>query len=100
MSVFIRNFQMPEDCDNCRFYNDNYDYPTCDVTGFSRGYNWSPFGQRMSDCPLIEINSVDKTVVRKCDSGFDSKVLAECCRQIKKDVEKLVGVLGVDEDDR
>ena len=55
MSILIKGMSMPEDCDNCRFYNDDYDYPTCCITAHSRGYTWTPFGKRMPDCPLIEL---------------------------------------------
>lgn len=56
MSVIVKNMEMPKSCSDCRFYDDNHDYPTCIVTGYSRGYNWSPFNQRMPDCPLVEIS--------------------------------------------
>lgn len=55
MNVMIKGFEMPESCDACRFYDDNYDYPTCIATGHSCGYNWSPFNQRMPDCPLVPV---------------------------------------------
>ena len=55
-AVLIKNMSMPKDCDNCPFFDDNGDYPTCMVTNHSRGYNWSPFGQRMIDCPLKEVD--------------------------------------------
>ena len=56
MDVFIHDFKMPEDCDSCPFYNDNYDYPTCILSGTSRGYNWNAIGQRMDDCKLSDGN--------------------------------------------
>ena len=55
MSVYIKGMKMPAQCDDCPVFDDNGDYPTCILTGHSRGYNWSPFGQRMPDCPLIHI---------------------------------------------
>ena len=54
MNVLI-HMDLPKSCSDCRFYDDNYDYPTCIVTGYSRGYNWSPFNQRMPDCPLVAV---------------------------------------------
>ena len=55
MGVFIKGMQKPEDCDHCRFFDDDSDYPLCTITMHSRGYNWSPIGQIMSECPLIEV---------------------------------------------
>ena len=53
---------MPTDCDNCPFFNEGIDYPSCNATGYSRGYNWNPRGQRMPDCPLIEVTEDVQTV--------------------------------------
>ena len=53
--VLIKGMEMPKDCDNCRFYNDDFDYANCEATGSSRGYTWHPFGQRMPNCPLVEV---------------------------------------------
>lgn len=50
--VLIRGMKLPEDCDSCPFFDDYTDYPHCNANGLSRGYNWSPFGQRMPTCPL------------------------------------------------
>ena len=46
---------MPQVCDECKFYDDNGDYPYCIVTGTRRGYNYRGREQRMDDCPLQEI---------------------------------------------
>lgn len=56
MSIIVKNMEMPKSCFDCRFYDDDHDYPTCIVTGYSRGYNWSPFNQRMPDCPLVKVS--------------------------------------------
>ena len=61
-AILIDKMSMPEDCDNCRFFDDRWDYPTCGVTGYSRGYNWSPFKQRMPDCPLKEVEIDEKKI--------------------------------------
>lgn len=61
-AILIENMAMPEDCDNCRFFVDRWDYPTCGVTDYSRGYNWSPFNQRMPDCPLKEVEIDEKKI--------------------------------------
>ncbi len=55
MSVLVKGMDMPEDCDSCPFFDDGTDYPTCNATGHSRGYNWNPRGQVMPDCPLEEV---------------------------------------------
>ena len=55
MSVLIKGMELPTDCDNCSLFDDRFDYPSCNATGHSRGYNWNPRGQRMPDCPLIEV---------------------------------------------
>ena len=55
MSILIKGMEMPTDCDNCSLFDDRFDYPSCNATGHSRGYNWNPRGQRMPDCPLIEV---------------------------------------------
>lgn len=55
MGICIKGMEMPHECDQCTFFDDRYDYPTCGITQLSHGYNWNPRGQRMPDCPLIEI---------------------------------------------
>lgn len=54
VTIHIRGMNMPADCNNCPFFDDDGDYPTCRVTSHSRGYNWNPRGQRMPDCPLYD----------------------------------------------
>ena len=53
--VVIKNFEIPECCDDCFAFDDNGDYPTCGITNWSKGYNWSPRGGRMDNCPLEEV---------------------------------------------
>ena len=69
MSILIKGMEMPTDCDNCSFFDDRFDYPSCNVTGYSRGYNWNPRGQRMPDCPIIEVpphgRLIDADVLRE-----------------------------------
>lgn len=60
--IFI-DIEMPKCCADCPLYNDNYDYPTCNVTGSSRGYNFKIHEKRMPDCPLYEEESV-KDIIR------------------------------------
>ena len=52
---FVRiKMEMPKRCWDCRFYDDNYDYPTCIVNSCSKGYNFNGREKRMDDCPLIQ----------------------------------------------
>lgn len=71
MSILIKGMEMPTDCDNCSLFDDRFDYPSCNATGYSRGYNWNPRGQRMPDCPLIEIpphgDLIDRDALMKSD---------------------------------
>lgn len=53
--VKIKDFEMPESCDECFAFDDNGDYPTCGITNLSKGYNWNPRGGRMDSCPLAEV---------------------------------------------
>ncbi len=55
MMVAIKDMAMPERCWDCNCYDDNGDYPTCILTGRSRGYNFNGSEKRMDDCPLVEI---------------------------------------------
>ena len=55
MGIYINGMEMPKDCDSCPFFDDDADYPICTITMHSRGYNWSPIGQIMSDCPLAPV---------------------------------------------
>lgn len=56
--ITIKNMKMPEVCARCRFFNTDYDYPTCIASGYSRGYNFNGYIHKMEDCPLEEINIV------------------------------------------
>ena len=44
---------MPEDCNNCIFYNDDLDYPYCIITRETRGYTFNPRGNKMKNCPIF-----------------------------------------------
>ncbi len=54
-SVLIRNLELPKECDECWAYDDNHDYPHCNITHSSMGFKWKPYGQRMPNCPLSEV---------------------------------------------
>lgn len=55
MSILIKGMEMPMCCDDCPVFDDNGDYPTCILTGLSKGYNFPIFEKRMDNCPLIEV---------------------------------------------
>ena len=52
MSKAILIIDMPSCCDECKFLNDNHDYPECIVTGETKGYTFRIREQKMSKCPL------------------------------------------------
>lgn len=52
MSVVVR-MEMPSCCHDCPFEADQWDYPTCRVTGRSEGYRFDARNNRMVDCPII-----------------------------------------------
>lgn len=57
MMVVIKDMKMPERCWDCKCYDDNGDYPTCILTGRSKGYKFSGRDKRMDDCPLMEVEA-------------------------------------------
>lgn len=71
--LLIKDMEMPTQCDDCPVFDDNGDYPTCILTGHSRGYNWSPFGQRMPDCPLTAVSPHGRLI----DSDVLKKIVAD-----------------------
>lgn len=52
MSVVVR-MEMPSCCHDCPFETDQWDYPTCMVTGRSEGYRFDTRNNRMADCPIL-----------------------------------------------
>lgn len=52
MSKAILVIDMPKCCSECRFLNDNNDYPECIVTGETNGYTFRTREQKMDRCPL------------------------------------------------
>lgn len=53
--ILVRNFDLPNECDECFAYDDDHDYPHCLITHSCMGYNWKPYGQRMPNCPLSKV---------------------------------------------
>lgn len=71
MDKAILVIDMPSCCDECRFLDDNYDYPNCIVTGETRGYTFRTREQKMNKCPL-------KPVPRKIDvPAWDDNIKAK-----------------------
>lgn len=71
MDKVILVIDMPSCCDECRFLDDNYDYPNCIVTGETRGYTFRTREQKMDKCPL-------KPVPRKIDvPAWDDNIKAK-----------------------
>ena len=55
--VIISNMkQLPSCCEACPGLDDYGDYPTCKLTGHSRGYNFPVREERMPDCPLVNVD--------------------------------------------
>ena len=73
MSILLKGIEMPTDCDNCLLFDDRFDYPSCNATGHSRGYNWNPHGQRMPDCPLADVREDMDMVDLAC--WYDENIL-------------------------
>lgn len=55
MNKAILVIDMPKCCNECKFLNDNYDYPECIVTGETKGYTFRTKEQKMNKCPLKEL---------------------------------------------
>lgn len=71
MNKAILVIDMPECCSECKFLNDNYDYPECIITGETMGYTFRAREQKMDKCPL-------KPVPRKIDiPDFDNAIKAK-----------------------
>jgi len=53
--ILIKNMEMPKRCLDCRFCDDNGDYPLCIITETQKGYTFIEKDIRMDDCPLVEL---------------------------------------------
>ena len=58
MGKAILVIDMPECCNECRFLNNNYDYPECIVTGETKGYTFKTREQKMYKCPLKPVSEL------------------------------------------
>lgn len=73
MAILINNLNMPKNCDECIFLDELGDYPTCNITKDSRGYNFRTRDIRMNSCPLKEIPEKElKDICPLCE-GFNKK---------------------------
>jgi hypothetical protein len=52
MNKAILVIDMPSCCYECKFFNDNYDYPECIVTSETKGYKFRAREEKMDSCPL------------------------------------------------
>lgn len=52
MANAVLILDMPDNCADCNFLNDNYDYLECIVTGETRGYTFNMHDKKMDKCPL------------------------------------------------
>lgn len=67
--IAIRDMEMPSCCDECRFLDDDGDYPMCRVNGMQRGYNFPKREKRMDFCPLEE-GEREKQFIVMTDGGL------------------------------
>ena len=63
MNKAILVIDMPKCCSECKFLNDNYDYPECIITGETRGYNFRVREKKMDKCPLKPVPA------KECEGG-------------------------------
>lgn len=80
MSVIIKDFKMPKDCDHCAFQHEDDEDPfnrvwKCYITGESASgyYEGSTYGNRPDTCPLTEVSD-EATEDDLEDNSEDSKV--------------------------
>lgn len=52
MGKAVLVIDMPKCCSECKFLNDNYDYPECIITGVTKGYTFRTTEKKMAECPL------------------------------------------------
>ena len=75
--ILIDNIEMPKCCYDCRFLDDYGDYPTCLVTGSSRGYTFRTREKIMPNCPLYEITKCENCIF--CVSyTYNNEIYYEC----------------------
>lgn len=63
MAIVIENMNMPHNCDECPFLDDNGDYHFCLANSKAQGYSFNTIINRMGTCPLKEYNVPREHVV-------------------------------------
>jgi len=70
------NKPIPQCCDDCFACDEMGDYPYCRISHHSAGYTFDSAHRRMSDCPLIEEDSIPE---------------ARCTARPKMDISRYYG---------
>lgn len=87
--VVIKNFEMPEDCDSCPFYDYHNDYVNdCGITG-EEVQNVKP-GERHPLCPLVDA-ALD---YRNVDTGAFQSGFNHALDEIKEQLEETANGKG------
>ena len=76
MGLYIKNLNMPKTCDDCKF---DWDCCRCEITQedfFFRNDNFSPYKDRLPNCPLIEIVTCSECKHLEVING--AKIYAHC----------------------
>ena len=81
MDKAILVIDMPKCCYECKFLNDNYDYPECIVTGETKGYTFRTHENIMEKCPLKP--APEEQLIWFDDEGSDwERGYNDCLREI------------------
>lgn len=64
--MFVKVNGDPKCCADCPLLNTDGDYPTCNATGDSSGYDFPTHSKRMRGCPIVE--DIPNDVERKADN--------------------------------
>lgn len=73
------DMKMPQSCGECRFMDDNGDYPYCIVLQQNRGYTFNVFSKKFPNCPLKEPDKHDEELASRKDV---CRILFNRCRAI------------------
>ena len=73
MNKAILVIDMPENCYECRFLNDNYDYPECIITEETKGYKFRAREEKMDKCPLKPVPEKYDMNNIICDRDYDDE---------------------------